>query len=128
MAESRKQMKKTEDYDGMRYSSKLREKDSNPITSNKNILIGQSPNRPKKINFPTKLYINLILLISIASLINCQRELRSNSSFIILKLNRSDYFLNASFLPLPDQVFIDNEELTDRSKWEGKYININNRD
>ena len=123
MAEIRKQKEQPEDQEGIRHLSKLRDRYSNSIKDNKNISIGKSLKRPKKFLFPIKLHINLIFFLSIISLINCQRQLRSNSSFITLRLNHSSYFLNASFLPLPDKVYIDDTP-QERSKWEGKFINI----
>ena len=123
MAERRKQKEQPEDQEGIRHLSKLRKRDLNPKMANKNISIGKSLKRPKKFLFPIKLDINLILFLSMILLINCQRKLRSTSSFITLRLNHSSYFLNASFLPLPDQVYIDDTP-QERSKWEGKFINI----
>lgn len=43
----------------------------------------------KKMLSSLKLYIKLSLILSMISLFNCRRELSSNSSFIIIKLNSS---------------------------------------
>ena len=126
MTDKIKQIMQKKDQARIKNSLKSKEKTSNLTKAQKNILNRKSLNPTKKVLFLIKLLINLILVLSMVSLINCQRELRFNSSFIIIKLNTSSYFLSESFLSLPDKVYIDNVE-QERNKWENKYINISSK-